>query len=138
MVEVRVPEIRRLLGHQLSEETLSSELTNRQLEEALQRLETSGAKSSRIDRIVTHFEQISTSITSGPDLKYTETTAEPTAPNSKLVNGVFILYPVIKRCVSALIGVIKTLGFQYTMVLKVQAEGPLRSFRQTLNKPTFP
>jgi hypothetical protein len=43
---------------QLSEATLLGELTNRQLEEILQRLglRISGAKKARIERIVTHFE----------------------------------------------------------------------------------
>jgi hypothetical protein len=51
--------IRTLWDAQLSEETLLSELTNRQLEEILQRLglRISGAKNARIDRIVAHFEQ---------------------------------------------------------------------------------
>ncbi len=51
--------IRTLWEAQLSEETLLSELTNRQLEEILQRLglRISGTKNARMDRIVTHFEQ---------------------------------------------------------------------------------
>jgi hypothetical protein len=56
---------------QLSEETLLTELTNRQLEEILQRLglRISGAKNVRIDRIVAHFEQATPAIvTSRPSM----------------------------------------------------------------------
>jgi hypothetical protein len=66
---------------QLSEETLLSELTNRQLEEILQRLglRISGTKNARMDRIVTHFEQAPwATAMSGPAIKEVAVVAEPT------------------------------------------------------------
>lgn len=70
--------IRTLWEAQLSEATFLSDLTNRQLEEVLQRLglKISGAKHARIERLVAHFEQ-TPSIAEGrtPD-------ALPTAPES--------------------------------------------------------
>jgi hypothetical protein len=65
---------------QLSEETLLTELTNRQLEEILERLglRISGAKNVRIDRIVTHFEQATPpTVTSRPSMEEVAVVAEP-------------------------------------------------------------
>jgi len=63
----------------LSEETLLGELTNRQLEEILQRLglRFSGAKNARIDRIISHFGQLTPSAPSRPNLENLLAVAEP-------------------------------------------------------------
>jgi hypothetical protein len=73
--------IRTLWDAQLSEETLLSELTNRQLEEILQRLglRISGAKNARIDRIISHFGQLTPSAPSRPNLENLLAVAEPAA-----------------------------------------------------------
>jgi|GEM_PF-1233258 len=66
---------------QLSEETLLSELTNRQLEEILQRLglRISGTKDARIDRIVANFEQaLSANVMSRPAAEEIAVVAEAT------------------------------------------------------------
>jgi hypothetical protein len=71
--------IRTLWEAQLSEETLLGELTNRQLEEILQRLglRFSGAKNARIDRIISHFGQLTPSAPSRPNLENLLAVAEP-------------------------------------------------------------
>jgi hypothetical protein len=73
--------IRTLWEAQLSEETLLSKLTGRQLEEILQRLglRISGAKNARIDRIISHFGQLTPSVPSRPNLENLLAVAEPAA-----------------------------------------------------------
>jgi len=73
--------IRTLWEAQLSEETLLSELTSRQLEEILQRLglRISGAKNARIDRIISHFGQLTPKAPSRPNLDNLLAVAEPAA-----------------------------------------------------------
>jgi hypothetical protein len=62
----------------LSEKTLLSELTNRQLEEILQRLglKISGAKNARIERIVMHFEEVQPVTDDRPSSEKTELAIE--------------------------------------------------------------
>lgn len=71
--------IRTLWDAQLSEETLLSELTNRQLEEILQRLglRLSGAKNARMERIVAHFERAPSTIQRQPHSEEALAVAEP-------------------------------------------------------------
>jgi hypothetical protein len=73
--------IRTLWEAQLSEETLLSELTNRQLEEILQRLglKISGAKNARIERIISHFGALTPMAPSRPNLENLLAVAEPVA-----------------------------------------------------------
>jgi hypothetical protein len=78
--------IRTLWNAQLSENTLLSELTNRQLEEILQRLglRISGAKIARIERIVTHFEHVIPNYAIKIDAEETVAVAEPDGNYSNL------------------------------------------------------
>jgi hypothetical protein len=73
--------IRTLWEAQLSEETLLSKLTSRQLEEILQRLglRISGAKNARIDRIISHFGQLMPRAPSRPNLENLLAVAESAA-----------------------------------------------------------
>jgi len=75
---------------QLSEHSLLGELTNRQLEEILQRLglRISGAKNARIERIVTHFEHAPPTVASRTDSEEEPAVVQPVehhSPNPEVI-----------------------------------------------------